>query len=312
MNLEQLSSYTGNLPAPEDFDAFWQKAVKDLANTDTDVSITPAHFQVPGAECFDVYFTGIGGAKVYAKYVRPIAKEPVPAVLLFHGYTISSPDWADLLMYPCAGMAVFALDCRGQGGKSQDVGGVLGNTHMGHLIRGATQGPEHLLYRAIYLDSLRLSQIAQSLPEVDKNKLYATGGSQGGGLAVACAGLNQSIKKLSILFPFLSDIKAQYQAHGQAFAEIRQYFRSFDPTHERADELFHCLSYIDVKNFAPSIHADTLMMSGAEDQMVPLAGQYALFNTLCGKKRHILYPEYGHEALLGANSRTLQFFLDSE
>ena len=58
-----------------------------------------------------------------------------------------------------AGYCVAALDCRGQGGKSEDVGGIKGTTLKGHIIRGLQEGPEKLLFRSIYLDTAQLADI---------------------------------------------------------------------------------------------------------------------------------------------------------
>ena len=46
---------------------------------------------------------------------------------MFHGYTGDSGDWAEKLNYVGEGFP-FNVDCRGQGGLSEDVGGVTGNT----------------------------------------------------------------------------------------------------------------------------------------------------------------------------------------
>jgi cephalosporin-C deacetylase len=54
----------------------------------------------------------------------------------FHGYTLNSGDWTDKLLWVAAGYSVAALDCRGQGGVSEDLGGVKGDTLNGHIIRG--------------------------------------------------------------------------------------------------------------------------------------------------------------------------------
>ncbi|MCQ4721044.1 acetylxylan esterase, partial [Flavonifractor plautii] len=36
-------------------------------------------------EYLDLWFRGMGGAQLYAKYVKPRAARPVPLVLQFHG-----------------------------------------------------------------------------------------------------------------------------------------------------------------------------------------------------------------------------------
>src|SRR5437763_5279277 len=123
MPLDQLRKYEGRNPKPSDFDAYWNRAVAEMEALDPKVEMVPHPFDAPFAECFHLYFTGVGGARVHAKYIRPrSASSPHPAVLMFHGYSGSSGDWHDKLGYVARGYAVAALDCRGQGGLSEDKG----------------------------------------------------------------------------------------------------------------------------------------------------------------------------------------------
>ncbi len=77
----------------------------------------------------------------------------------------------DKLAYVSQGFSVAALDCRGQGGLSEDLSLVSGNTHHGHIIRGLSDAlagaPEKLLYRQIFLDTAQLANIVMNMPEVD-------------------------------------------------------------------------------------------------------------------------------------------------
>ena len=119
--------------------------------------LVPHTMNAPFAECFDLYFTGVGGARVHAKYLRPKqARGRHPAALLFHGYYGNSGDWSDKLKWPALGFSVAALDVRGQGGASEDPGGVPGTTVRGHIIRGLDGSPDELLYRQIFLDTAEL------------------------------------------------------------------------------------------------------------------------------------------------------------
>ncbi len=85
----------------------------------------------------------------------------------------------DKLGYVAAGYTVAALDCRGQGGLSEDPVGVPGWTLRGHIIRGLEETPHQLAYRHIYLDTALLARIVMELPDVDSGRVGATGGSQG-------------------------------------------------------------------------------------------------------------------------------------
>ena len=69
--LEQLKTYQGINPRPADFDDYWEKALVEMHSVDPGVALEPAEFQVAGVECFHLYFTGVGGARVHAKFLRP-------------------------------------------------------------------------------------------------------------------------------------------------------------------------------------------------------------------------------------------------
>src|SRR5579883_1224226 len=143
MPLEQLLQYPGRNPRPDDFDAYWDNALAEMRALDPKVELVPYPLKTSFAECFDLYFTGVGGARVHAKYLRPKNRSGAhPAVVQFHGYSGNSGEWNDKLNYVSQGYAVAALDCRGQGGYSEDVGGVVGNTLRGHIIRGLDDRPE--------------------------------------------------------------------------------------------------------------------------------------------------------------------------
>ncbi|RED63191.1 acetylxylan esterase [Cohnella lupini] len=312
MPLEKLKEYQGINPRPADFDAYWDRAIAELRAVDAQVELVPSAFQTPQAECFDLYFTGVRGARIHAKYLRPKnVPGPHPAVVQFHGYSSNAGDWTDKLAYVSLGFSVLSMDARGQGGKSEDVGGVKGTTLNGHIIRGLDDHPDNLLFRHIYLDTAQLAGIALGLPEVDPERVYALGGSQGGALTIACAALEPRVKKLAPVFPFLCDYKRVWEMDlaKDAYQELRNYFRHFDPLHEREDEIFEKLGYIDLQYLANRIRGEVLMFVGLMDTICPPSTQFAAYNKITAPKQLAVYPDFGHEGLPGSSDRTVQFFL---
>lgn len=313
MPLDQLQTYQGRNPRPADHDDYWDRALAEMRAIDPALELAPAEFAVPGAECFDLYFTGVRGARIHAKYLRPAqAPAPHPAVVMFHGYSGSAGEWFDKLAYVAMGYSIAALDCRGQGGSSQDVGGVVGNTYRGHIIRGLDDAPEKLLFRDIYLDTAQLAGIVMGLPEVDAERVAAVGGSQGGGLTLACAALEPRIRKAAPTYPFLCDYQRVWEmdlATG-AYEELKTFFRQFDPRHEREQEIFTKLGYIDCQHLAPRIRAEVLMGVGLMDTICPPSTQYAAYNKITSPKRTVIYPDFGHEGLPGFHDSVFQFLCD--
>ncbi|MEI7025360.1 acetylxylan esterase [Paenibacillus sp. y28] len=308
--LEKLQQYQGMNRKPADFEEYWKTAVAEMRAVEPNVELVPSTFQVPSADCYDLYFTGVRGARIHAKYLRPKqAKGKLPALLNFHGYTGHSGDWADKLSYVGLGFAVFSMDCRGQGGKSEDTGGVAGNTFRGHIIRGLDSGPENLLFRHIFLDTAQLASIIMELPEIDPERVGAYGGSQGGALAIACAALEPRIKKLAPVYPFLSDYRRVWEMDNtsSAYEELRAYFRQFDPMHEREQEFFETLGYIDIQHLADRIEGEVLMGVGLMDTVCPPSTQYAAYNKIRSPKQTLIYPDFGHEMLPGFHDRAMMF-----
>jgi cephalosporin-C deacetylase len=312
MPLEELYEYEGCNPRPADFDAFWERSLAEMRALEPQVELAPANFQAPFAECAHLYFTGVGGARVHAKLIRPKEAEgPHPAVLMFHGYSGSSGDWADKLAYAAAGFTVAALDCRGQGGLSEDVGGVGGWTLNGHIVRGLDDAPEKLLFRHIFLDTAQLARIVMEMPEVDEGRVGATGGSQGGGLTLACAALEPRLKRAAPVYPFLCDYQRVWELDlaKDAYAELQAWFRRFDPLHEREEALFTQLGYVDAQHLAPRIRGEVMMSVGLMDQICPPSTQFAAYNKIGAEKSLRLYPDYGHEGLPGSNDAIFEFMM---
>jgi cephalosporin-C deacetylase len=308
--LHELKTYQGTNPRPADFDAFWDRGLAEMRGLDPKLEHRPAQFQTPFAECLDMFFTGVGGARVHAKLLRPKkAAKKHPAVLMFHGYSGSAGDWSDKLGYAAMGYTVAALDCRGQGGQSEDVGGAVGNTLHGHIIRGLDDVPEKMLLRLIYLDCAQMAKIVMEMDDVDPARVGATGGSQGGGLTLACIGLEPRIKLAAPVFPFLSDYQRVWKIDQDrdAYQELKDYFRRFDPRHEREEEVFTKLGYVDVQHLAKRIRSEVLLAVGLRDTICPPSTQFAAYNKITSKKSMVLYPDFGHEGLPDLNDIIFQF-----
>jgi cephalosporin-C deacetylase len=313
MPLNELKNYMGTNPRPKDFNDYWDRALKELDSTELNTELIPSDFKTSFAECYDLYFTGVKGARIHAKLLKPAnINEPKPAILEFHGYSGNSGSWLSKLGYVASGFTIASLDCRGQGGLSEDCGGVFGNTLNGHIIRGLSDpDSDNLLFRQIFLDTAMLAKIVMDLPFVDKTRVGAMGLSQGGGLTLACAALVPEIKRLSVKYPFLSDYKRVWDMDlaKDAYEELRQYFRRFDPRHLHEEEAFAKLGYIDVQNLAERIQGEVLMATGLMDTICPPSTQFASFNKIKSKKKSVIYPDYGHEYIADFDDLAYQFLL---
>jgi cephalosporin-C deacetylase len=313
--IAELLTYTGRNPRPADHDAYWAEALRDLDATPPQPELRPNPILATRhTECFDLWFTGVGGARIYAKYIRPRSSTAAgtkhPAVLQFHGYTAHSGDWLDKFGWPAEGFCYAAMDCRGQGGRSEDNGQVKGTTLRGHIIRGLDDpDPRKLAFRQVFLDAAQLARVVMGFAEVDAGRVGCFGQSQGGALSLVCAALEPRIARIAPIYPFLCDYRRVWEMDlaKDAYEELRLFFRSFDPRHEREEEIFTRLGYIDVQFLAPRIRAETLMATSLMDTLTPPSTQFAAYNRITAKKSHVLYPDFGHEPLPGQIDRTFGF-----
>ena len=300
MPLEQLYKYQGTNPKPKDFDEFWDKSLAEMWALDPQVELVESEFKTDVAHCYDMFFTGTDGSRVYAKLAVPKnLKEKAPAVLMFHGYYCKCMDWMTMLSYAGSGFVTAALECRGQTGVSEDHGIVSGSTVTGFIVRGLMDEPEKLYYRNVFLDTAMLARIVMGMDEVDEARVATTGSSQGGALTLACAALVPEIKIATPSYPYLCDYKRVWDMDLDtgAYAALREFFRHYDPRHEKEEEYFTKLGYIDLQYLVPRIKAEVLMFTGLLDSTCPPSTQFSAYNKMTCKKSVKIYPDFGHEYL---------------
>ena len=314
MPLEELYRFEGRNERPADMEEYWNRAIAEMEALGTDCELIPAEFQIPGADCFEMYFTGVGGARIHGRLARPKKQEGVkrPAVCLFHGYSGAGGSFSGLLRWVAAGFVAANLDCRGQAGLSEDIVPVRGNTLHGQIIRGLIDpDPDKLYFRNVFLDTAQLARIVMTMDDVDETRVCATGGSQGGGLTLACAALTPALFRAAPMMPFLCDYRRVWEMDldVHAYSELREFFRYTDPRHEREAEYFTKLGYIDNQHLAHRIRAEVKMFTGLMDNICPPSTQFAAYNKITSKKSVVIYPDFAHEGYPESDDLCMSFFL---
>ena len=310
-------TYHGSTPVPPDFDAFWDARMAEADAAELSYRLEPARVPAyPACVFYDLFFKGIDGAELHAKVHMPVMDEPVPAVLQFHGYPGSSRSWFEHLSFCGMGMAIIALDNPGQGGPSIDAGGYAGPTVSGHIIAGLEGPAEGLYYTRLHQSIRILVRIVSQLPGIDTERLYASGASQGGGLALATAALNPQVTRVAALYPFLSDYRLVWElgADEVAYEGVRYYSHWRDPQGKHLDEWFGKLVYVDTVSFAHRVPKTTKVLfgTGLADHVCPPPTQMAVYNELACVKRHRFYPGFAHEEIQDFDDEVIGFFCGEE
>ncbi len=280
---EQIVSPTDR---PDDFDDYWKRAKKELAAVDPQFKmILQDSMSTPEREVYLVEMRSLGNVLIRGWYAKPRKEGVYPAILHVQGYSSNQTlQWA----YPGNDMAVFALNIRGHGNSCDDINPGFPGYLLDHL-----NDHECYIYRGAYMDCIRAVDFLFSRPEVNTKKVVVEGGSQGGALSFATAALdNERIALCVPHVPFLSDFKDYFKVASWPANE----FNAYKDEHPEIswDEIYHTLSYIDIKNLAPWIKAPVFMGAGLMDVTCPPHINFAAYNQLSVPKEYVVFPWSGH------------------
>lgn len=279
--LDQLRTYRPDLDEPADLDEFWTATLAEARAYDLALSAEPVATGLTAIETLDVTFAGFGGHPVKAWLMRPArADGPLPAVVEYLGYGGGRGLPIDRLTWAAAGYAHLVMDTRGQGsawgngGDTADPAGT-GSSYPGFMTRGV-EDPTTYYYRRLMTDAVRAIDAVRALPFVDPAKVAVTGVSQGGGLALAAAGLADDLAAVMPDVPFLSHYRRAVDVTDERpYYEIVRYLQS----HRDGDaRVFRTLAYHDVASLARRATAPALFSTALRDTICPPSTVFAAYN----------------------------------
>jgi cephalosporin-C deacetylase len=304
----ELEAYRPPREEPTDFDAFWNATLTDARSHPLEAKFERADFGLRAMDTFDVTFNGFGGQPIKGWLTAPKGVPgPLPCVVEFIGYGGGRGVPVNWLAWPSAGYAHLVMDTRGQGttwskGDTPDVETGGGNPQFpGFMTRGILDARTYY-YRRLFTDAVRAVETAMAFDGVDASRVAVTGTSQGGGMAIAVAGLEPRIKAVMPNVPFLCHFRRATAITDSApYSEIVAFLK----THrDKIQTVFETLSYVDGLNFAARSHAPALYSVGLMDDVCPPSTVYAAFNHHAGKKQISVYAYNRHEG--GESVQTLE------
>ncbi|GLY57912.1 MAG: acetylxylan esterase [Cellulosimicrobium funkei] len=291
--LPELETYAPALDEPADLDAFWARTLAESREAGGDLARSVRLERVEtGLDLVvvdDVTFPGFAGQPVKAWLVRPAEAAraaaagdgaPLPAVVEFLGYGGGRGLPHEHLAWANAGYAHLVVDTRGQGSQWGSGGGTpdpagSGPAVPGVLTRGIEDPHDHY-YRRVFTDGVRAVDAVRSVRGIDPERVAVHGVSQGGGIAIAVAGLADGLVAALPDVPFLCHYRRAVEITDRdPYRELTRYLA----VHRDAEEtVFRTLSYLDGAVLGRRATAPALFSVALMDQVCPPSTVYAAYN----------------------------------
>jgi cephalosporin-C deacetylase len=300
MPLAQLRSYRTTTAEPDGLDQWWVRRLDEAEAVARPPVLTPyGNGMYAPAEAYDVEFSGAGGDRIRAWYLRPSGVSAgAPVVVKFIGYGGGRGLPAEHMLLPAIGYATFVMDTRGQGGRWTS--GDTDPANATVMTRGIT-GPEDYYYTRLFTDAVRAVRTAAELG----TGVAVTGGSQGGGLALATAALAPELVTVCQAdVPFLCDIqRAITLTSATPYSEIPQFL-----AHNTAlvDAALDTLRYVDCALLARRITAESLLCTGLMDMTCPPSTVFAAYNEITAGKDLVVHPFGTHDVPASHTERRIR------
>lgn len=301
--LSELYKYLPQREEPKDFDEFWKKTLEESRSYPLNAVFEKVDFGLELVDTYDVTFSGYKGQRIKGWLIAPKNRNgKLPGIVEYIGYGGGRSFAYDFLLWANMGFIHLVMDTRGQG-SSWSPGDTpdypedgLDPQYSGFMTRGILD-PNKYYYRRVFTDAVRAVEALSSFPEVDKDRIGITGGSQGGGITLAVAGLapfvGLDIKIAMPDVPFLCHYRRAVEiTDGYPYQEIVQYLKSH---RDHTEQVFRTLSYFDGVNFATRAKAKALFSVALMDNICPPSTVFAAYNYYAGEKEIKVYPFNGHE-----------------
>jgi cephalosporin-C deacetylase len=283
---EDLESFITRVTRPDDFESFWKGLMEEVAQVPLEPRLVPdAMRSNDDVQVYQATYRSLGGLEIAAWYAVPAKGEgPFPAILNLPGYKGEPTlrrDWG------ARGIITLSVAVRGKlRSNSQFNPGYPG------LLAYGVESRETYGYRGVISDCARGVDFLLSRPEVDSERIFACGSSQGGGLTLITSALRSEIKGGVSGYPFLCCFpESMEMLRSYPYDELSCYARAYP---ERAPQMLETLRYFDAVNFVGWIKCPMAVGIALEDEVCPPETSYAAYRGLGGEKELWLFPNSGH------------------
>lgn len=293
---------------PKDFESYWKGVKKSLAAMPQEVkrAAVLGTDSDNGYSCEDIEINCPGPKPVRGYFAKPEKATPktLPIVLLVHAAGVKG-SWCrsepgNALLYAKMGALCFDLNAHGMLNDQPD--SYYSDLENGELktywLQGLTNRDE-VYFRGMYLRLLRTIDFLAKQPEWDGKRILVIGESQGGGQALAAAGLDTRVSAVVAIVPAMCDW------FGSLAGRMGGWPQPFESNSSKK-EMQKALPYFDAANILKDSKAIIFTEIGLIDMTCPATSVYAAVNQAPGQKIINVVPYRPHHQPEGILAKTWQ------
>lgn len=279
---------------------FWAATAAQLAAVPLELEIRPTTPQPVKFKSFSISFNSLYHERIHGLLLLPVtARSKVPVVLDILGYMTHIQHAEEFAHWPKIGCGCLVIDNRGQGGQTADSAPYLSTMADQPMGRGLLTAADSYMHR-ITADQLRLLEVVDQIPELDREQLFLHGNSQGGGLALLVNGIcRRPIRAALVNVPSHSNIPQRIKERTGSYGVVAAFLQQHPE--ERAAVLA-AMAMFDTKHYAADIANPVFASAASKDHVCPAKDFFATYQRLTVPKRLTVYWGKGHE---GGGSRQL-------
>ena len=275
-------------PRPADFDEFWQKTKDELAKVKPDFKVTPLpKMNTENREVYEIQMRSLDNYLIKGYLTLPKTKNKnrkFSVLLGLPGYQVD--------LAPMVGtdpdLAIITLNTRGQGTSRGQI-----DTRRDEFLTYRVENREKYVMRGVIMDCVRCVDFIYSQANLRHDNILATGGSMGGYLAIALAGIDSRVNLSSAQNPILCDIRGLVGEVDWPISSFKKYAATQPGL--TMEKILSNLDYFDGRNFAVNVKCPFLMGIGLVDPFAPPNNEFATYNLVPGRKRIMIFKDLSHE-----------------
>jgi len=294
--IAEPGKYLPGLKRPDDFDRFWKEEKKALRALPVSVKSVPVKVTEPGYSCSDLEINCTGPKPARGYFAKPESAKPksLPIVLYVHAAGVKG-SWCrsepgNALNFAKMGKGALCFDLNAHGmlnGQPEEYYTNLENGELKNYFQQGLESRSDYYFRGMYLRLIRTLDFLESQPEWDGKRILVLGESQGGGQALAAAGLDHRVSAVVATVPAMCDLGANLAVRKETFPYPFS-------TKNNKEKMMATVPYFDVAHLLKGVKATIVVEIGLIDVTCPATSIYATINQAKGKKIVYAVPYRGH------------------